>query len=78
MFHRVSINADKVRELATRGERSTLDYKRDDYAWGSATANAEFAKDIMAMVNAPGPSAEPAYILLGVDDDGTIGTCQRV
>lgn len=66
------ISADKVRELASRGERSTLDYKRDDYAWGNAAANVELAKDIMAIVNALGPTAEPGYILVGVDDDGTI------
>jgi len=66
------ISAEKIRELAARGERQTLDYKRDDYAWGNAAANAELAKDIMNMVNAFGPTAEPAYILLGVDDDGTI------
>jgi hypothetical protein len=29
------VTADKVRELAARGERQTLDYKRDDYAWGN-------------------------------------------
>lgn len=66
------ISEDKVRELAARGERQTLDFKRDDYAWGNNAANAEVAKDIMCMVNALGPTAEPAYILIGVDDDGTV------
>lgn len=66
------ITADKVRELAARGERSTLDYKRDDYDVSSTPGQNELVKDIMAMVNALGPTAEPAYILVGVEDDGTI------
>lgn len=66
------IDADKVRELAARGEGTKLDYKGADYDWdgpGKGAANAELAKDIMAMANALGPSSEPAYILVGVIEE---------
>lgn len=67
------IDADKVRELAARGEGTKLDFKREDYNWGGGrAANAELAKDLMAIANILGPTSESAYILVGVDDDGTI------
>lgn len=69
----VPIDADKVRELAARGERTTLDFKREDYGWTAAkSANAELAKDLMALANVLGPSSSPAYILIGVQNDGSI------
>lgn len=65
------IDADKVRELCARGENSALDFKEHDYNWvNKGPANAELARDIMAMANGLGPHSEPAYILIGVDDSG--------
>lgn len=69
----VPISADKVRELAARGARTTLDLKGVDYPWAAGkTANAELARDLMALANVLGPHASPAYILIGVQNDGTI------
>jgi hypothetical protein len=62
------ISAEKVRELAARGERTNLDYKVADYDWDAGQlGNLELTKDIMAMANLLGPSSEPAYILVGVE-----------
>jgi hypothetical protein len=68
----ININADVVRTLAARGEQPTLDYKRDDYEWASkAAANAEFAKDLMAIANNLS-AGMTGYILVGVENDGNI------
>lgn len=67
------ITADKVRELAARGESATLDFKEQMYDFTNRThANAELAKDLMAMANSIRANSEPAYILIGVKDDGSI------
>ncbi len=66
------ISAEQVRELAARGEGTTLDFKRDDYDWDDGATNSEYAKDLMAMGNTLGPNSHPAYVLVGVDNDGTI------
>ena len=69
----VPISADRVRELAARGERTTLVLKTEDYNWAAPrTASAELARDLMALANVLGPSASPAYILIGVGHDGAI------
>jgi hypothetical protein len=67
----VAITAEKLRELVATGERPTLDFKVKDYDW-QTKGNAELAKDLMAMANILGPSAAPAYILIGVENDGSI------
>lgn len=66
------ITPEKVRELAARKEGTTLDFKRDDYDWSTKASNLELAKDLMAMANSLRASSEPGYILIGVDDDGSI------
>lgn len=67
------ISPEKVRELAARGEGATLDFKVADYDWSRKNAaNAELAKDLMAMANVLRPNSPPAYILVGVKNDGTI------
>ncbi len=67
------ISADRVRELAARGERTTLVLRTENYDWEAPRiANAELARDLMALANVLGPSASPAYILIGVRSDGTI------
>ena len=68
----MTLTAELVRELAARGESPTLDYKRDDYDWSAKPANAELAKDLMAMANLLGPSAQPAHILIGVTNVGDL------
>src|ERR1044071_9600300 len=70
----MSLTPDEVRELATRKEGTLLDFKCHDYEWGNSkkAANAELAKDLMAMANALSPGAAPAHILIGVENDGTI------
>lgn len=70
----MSLTPDEVRELAARSEGTFLDFKVADYNWSGSgrSANAELAKDLMAMANALGPGAAPAHILIGVEDDGTI------
>jgi Putative DNA-binding domain len=69
----VPISADKVRELAARGARTTLAFRQEDYRWAAGkSASAELARDLMALANVLGPSASPAYILIGVQHDGTI------
>jgi hypothetical protein len=69
----MAVDANKVRELAARGEGSTLDFKRADYSWANArAANAELAKDLSAIGNVLGPTAAPGYLLIGVANDGTI------
>ena len=67
------VTADMVRELASRGEGPTLDYKRDDYDWpDTARSNAELAKDVMTVANGLQRGSEPGYILIGVNDNGDI------
>ena len=66
------ITEQKVRELAAHGEHSRLDFKRDMYDWSRSGTNAELAKDLMAIANELHAHAEPGYILVGIDDDGTI------
>jgi len=66
----MAISADKVRELIARGEGTAIDFKRQEYDW--KTKPNEFAKDLMAMANSLPTGASSAYILLGVDDDGSI------
>lgn len=68
------ISPDRLRELAARGESPTLDFKEKmyDFAANRAAANAELAKDLMALANSLKVGSEPAYILIGVQDDGTI------
>jgi hypothetical protein len=68
------ITPDKVKELAARGESTKLDYKETDYPWVTAKqyANAELAKDIMAMANILNPLSLPAYILVGVNNNKNI------
>ncbi|MFT3693843.1 MAG: ATP-binding protein [Kofleriaceae bacterium] len=67
-----SLTADELKELAARGERAALDYKRDDYDWSDKGSNAELAKDLMAIANSLGPSDPPGYILVGVSNEGDI------
>jgi hypothetical protein len=68
----INISADMVRTLAARGEQPTLDYKREDYDWSSkAAANAELAKDLMAIANNLS-AGMTGYILVGVENDGNI------
>ncbi len=66
------ISPEKVRELAAHGEHSRLDFKREMYDWTKPATNAELAKDLMAIANELSADAEPGYILVGVEDDGTI------
>ena len=68
------ISADKVRELVARREGTKLDFKARDHDWAAnrAASNAELAKDLMALGNMLRPNSEPAYILTGVQNDGTI------
>lgn len=61
------MNADQIRELVARSEGPALDFKRDQYDW-SQDGNLELAKDLMAMANALQPGAEPAHILIGVEE----------
>jgi len=68
----VTLTGDQLRTLAANGECDVLDYKRDDYNWSIKQSNAELAKDLMAMGNMIGPKSVPAYILVGVDNAGTI------
>jgi len=58
------ITAANVRELMLRGESQALDFKREHY-----TDNSELAKDIMSLANCLLRTSEPAYILIGVDED---------
>jgi len=66
----MAITAEAVRELVARGEGTTVDFKRQEYDW--KTKPNEFAKDLMAMANSLPRGANPAYILLGVDNNGSL------
>jgi hypothetical protein len=71
----IELDATRVRELAARSEGPGLDFKSADYDWLLSKANAELAKDLMAMANVLGPGATPAYIMVGVSNDGHILGC---
>ena len=61
-----------IERLLSRMEGETLDFKRDQYRLESEQQKSEFVKDIIAMANTP--RDEPAYILIGVEDnDGRPG-----
>jgi Putative DNA-binding domain len=64
--------SDQIRALAAQGESDVLDFKRDDYNWTIRQSNAELAKDLMAIANLIDAKSPPAYILIGVDNAGTI------
>jgi hypothetical protein len=64
----MKIDADKIRELASHREGPSLDFKRDPYPV-SRDGNIELAKDLIAMANLLSPAADPAYILIGVDEE---------
>ena len=55
-----------VRELLSRMEGSTLDFKRDQYRLGSNLQKASFVMDVVCMANTP--RSESAYILIGVTE----------
>lgn len=69
------ITADDIRELAARKESASLDFKEVDYDWSPTAkkkSNSELAKDLMAFANSLQANSGPGYILIGVQDDGTI------
>jgi hypothetical protein len=68
----MAISPDKVRELCSRREGTSLDFKLDTYDWPN-DGNNELSKDLMAMANCLARDAPPAYILIGVKElpDGT-------
>jgi hypothetical protein len=69
----MNIDADLVHDLLRRHEGTRLDFKGKQYDW-AAGGNAELARDLMAMANALTPGANPAHILIGVDEDATTKT----
>lgn len=58
--------------MVARGEGIPLDYKLLDYDWSRPGSNAELAKDLMAFANCLRPNSEPAYMLVGVDNQGAL------
>ena len=58
------INEDKLRELLSRQESQTLDFKGEPYRFDSDDSKSKFIKDILAMANTP--RDEAAYIIIGV------------
>ncbi len=66
------IDADTVRQLAARGEGTTLDFKARDYDWSKKANNAELVKDLMAIGNVIHRGGGPGYILVGVQNDGNV------
>ncbi len=55
------MSPQKLKELISKGESTTLEFKR------KATTPEKFAKEISALANTKG-----GWLLVGVDDDGTI------
>ncbi|RMG90624.1 MAG: hypothetical protein D6706_19170, partial [Chloroflexi bacterium] len=54
-------------------ENTLIDLKRDLYCVrGDDKGLAEFIRDMIAMANASRRRGKPAYILFGVNNDGTI------
>lgn len=58
------IRATDLRELMLRGENETLDFKREHH-----TDDADLAKDLMSIANRLRKTAEPGYLLIGIDED---------
>lgn len=63
-----TISDDLVRQLASRREGTTLDFKENFHA-NSADGSAELAKDLMAIANSLRRDDEYGYILIGVAED---------
>jgi predicted HTH transcriptional regulator len=63
----MSISDDLIRQLVSRRESQTLDFKEKFYE-NSPEGNTELAKDVMAMANSL-RNGESGYLLFGVAED---------
>ncbi len=54
---------ERLRDLIARGESLSVEFKR-------AASSRELVETVVCLANRPG--REPAWLLLGVEDDGTV------
>ncbi|MCS7251353.1 MAG: ATP-binding protein [Anaerolineae bacterium] len=65
------MNARFIKGLIAQGEGPTLEFKRE-LDLSIREGQAEFCKDLMSLANIMKSVGKTSYLLIGVDDDGTV------